>query len=264
MAFFKGEVHSSALSMDTNINVIMPQDLFLANTAAMDDGKEVTGPCKVLYLLHGLTDGCNAWSRFTAIERYARKYGIAVVMPEVHHSFYTDMKYGMKYFTYIADELPQLIASMFNISTKREDSYVAGLSMGGYGALKVALSRPDKFCAAAGFSSALDIDRRISEGIWNDEQLKKEMVAIFDGVCRNEDSLFWLAENTAKKHADTMPRIYMACGLSDALLDENRMFKDMVSTLPYDFKYEEWEGNHEWAFWDTAIQKALSFFFEEK
>ncbi len=262
MAFFKGEVHSSALSMDTGINVIMPQDLLVGSVAAKDDSKEVAGPCKVLYLLHGLTDGCNAWSRFTSIERYARKLGIAVVMPEVHHSFYTDMKYGMRYFTYVAEELPQLIASMFNISTKREDSYIAGLSMGGYGALKIALSHPEQYCAAAGFSSAIDIDRRISEGIWHDEQMEKEMVAIFDGVCPKEDSLFWLAGNAAEKYPDSLPKIYMACGLSDVLLEENRVFSETISGLPYKHRYEEWEGDHEWAFWDIAIQKALGFFFE--
>ncbi len=263
MAFFKGEVHSSALSMDTSINVIMPQDLILSSTAAQDAGIEVAGPCKVLYLLHGLTDGSCAWSRFTSIERYARQLGIAVVMPEVHHSFYTDMKYGMNYFTYVADELPKLVASMFNISLKREDSYIAGLSMGGYGALKIGLSRPDKFCAAAGFSSAIDIERRINEGIWNNEQLKREMVAIFDGVCKEEDNLFWLAENAAKKYPDSLPKVYMACGLGDELLNENHMLRDLISTLPYNFKYEEWEGKHEWAFWDVAVQKALGFFFEK-
>lgn len=263
MAFFKGEVHSSALDMDTGINVIMPQDFERASVAAKDPARKVTGRCKVLYLLHGLTDGCGAWSRFTSIERYARERGIAVVMPEVQHSFYTDMKYGMKYFTYVAQELPSLMASMFQISTAREDSYIAGLSMGGYGALKCALTYPERYCAVAGFSSALDIRCRLSEGIWDDPQFSVELKGIFGDSAAQTDDLFYLAQRAAQQPQELRPRVYTACGTRDMLHGENLAFKEHMESLPFDYLYEEWDGDHEWSFWDTAVQRALSFFFDE-
>ena len=222
MAFFKGEVHSSALDMDTGINVIMPQDFERASVAAKDPARKVTGRCKVLYLLHGLTDGCGAWSRFTSIERYARERGIAVVMPEVQHSFYTDMKYGMKYFTYVAQELPSLMASMFQISTARE-----------------------------------------SEGIWDDPQFSVELKGIFGDSAAQTDDLFYLAQCAAQQPQELRPRVYTACGTRDMLHGENLAFKEHMESLPFDYLYEEWDGDHEWSFWDTAVQRALSFFFDE-
>lgn len=97
----------------------------------------------MLYLLHGLSDNHSCWLRRTAVDRYAEEYGIAVVMPEVQRSFYCDMAHGPAYFTYIADELPQICQRLFRLSDKREDTFIAGNSMGGYGALKAALSRPE-------------------------------------------------------------------------------------------------------------------------
>ena len=140
MAFLSVDIYSSVLNMDTHVNVILPQD--------KTSSKE---PAKVLYLLHGLSDDCSKWTRFTAIERKINGRNLAVVMPEVQRSFYTDMKYGLNYFTYIAYELPKLCQAMFNVSDKREDNFVAGLSMGGYGALKTALTRTDLFSKVASF-----------------------------------------------------------------------------------------------------------------
>lgn len=96
-----------------------------------------------LYLLHGLSDDDSIWLRRTSIERYVAQMGIAVVMPQVHRSFYTDMAAGGQYWTFISEELPALARSFFPLSAKREDNFVAGLSMGGYGALKLGLRKPE-------------------------------------------------------------------------------------------------------------------------
>ena len=123
MAYFRCEWISEALDMATSAVVILPETGDLARTP-------------VVYLLHGLSDNCTGWSRYTAVERYARNYGVAVVMPEVQRSFYCDTRSGMKYFTYISQELPKICRRFFGLSADPQYNYVMGLSMGGFGALK--------------------------------------------------------------------------------------------------------------------------------
>src|SRR4051795_10646195 len=115
------------------------------------------GEPPVLYLLHGLSDDHTAWLRNTSIDRYAAARGLAVVMPQVQRSFYADEVHGGRYWTFLSEELPEVVGSFFRVSTRREDTYVAGLSMGGYGALKWALREPHRFAAAASLSGALDL-----------------------------------------------------------------------------------------------------------
>src|SRR5690606_35149889 len=111
----------------------------------------------VLYLLHGLSDDDTIWLRRTSIERYVAGLGLAVVMPNVHRSFYADMAYGGQYWTFLTEELPRVAGDFFPLSDAREDNYVAGLSMGGYGAFKWALSYPERFAAAGSLSGVLDL-----------------------------------------------------------------------------------------------------------
>ena len=127
MAFFRGDFTSQVMQMVTTIHVVMPEYI---------DKKDT----RVLYLLHGLSDNCSNWFRLTSLERYANEYKIAVVVPEVQRSMYTNMKYGLRYFDYVSEELPRFISQMFGVPNDREHRFVAGLSMGGYGALKCALT----------------------------------------------------------------------------------------------------------------------------
>ena len=139
MAFFHCEIASESLRMATAVDVILP-----------DKGE--LSEVKTLYLLHGLTDDCTGWTRYTAVERYARERGLAVVLPEVQRSFYTDMAYGLPYFTYVSEELPAVCRRMFGLGAARDQNYIFGLSMGGYGAMKCALTYPDRYAGAASFS----------------------------------------------------------------------------------------------------------------
>ena len=106
----------------------------------------------MLYLLHGLSDDHTAWLRYTSIERYATARGLAVVMPAVHRSFYADEAHGHAYWHFVSEELPAIVAAFFRLSERREDTFVAGLSMGGYGALKLGLHHPERFAAVASLS----------------------------------------------------------------------------------------------------------------
>ena len=148
MAFLHCEIFSNTLDMATAVNVILP-----------NEGDPDEAP--VLMLLHGLSDNASGWSRYTAVEQYAREIGIAVIMPEVQRSFYTDMVCGLPYFTYISSELPAQCRRMFGLSGRRERNYIAGLSMGGYGALKCALTFPDYYIGCGSFSGVADFRRRI-------------------------------------------------------------------------------------------------------
>ena len=129
MAFLNCEVFSKTLNMATALRVILP-----------DEGE--LGAANTVYLLHGLSDNSSGWTRYTAVEQYARERGLAVVMPEVQRSFYADMAAGLDYFGYVAVELPAMCERMFGLPHERTKRYVMGLSMGGYGALKCALTYP--------------------------------------------------------------------------------------------------------------------------
>ena len=131
---------------------------FVAAEQVGVDASSIATDFPLLYLLHGLSDDHTAWVRYTSIERYADAYGLAVVMPQVHRSFYTDQAHGGAFWTFLAEELPELVQRFFVVSARREDTFVAGLSMGGYGALRWALRRPGRFAAAASLSGALDVD----------------------------------------------------------------------------------------------------------
>lgn len=248
MAFFRGDFYSEQLSMNTSVSVIIPDGVKNDET-------------KVVYLLHGLSDNCTNWSRLSSVERYANEYKAAVVMPEVQRSFYADMKYGINYFSYVTKELPEFMHRMFNFKTDREHSYIAGLSMGGYGAMKSAFTYPEQYEACAAFSSACDmqfnIDKRYISG-----QMINECIAIFgeDLKIGEENDLFELLKKADK--SEVKPRLMMTCGTLDSLLEQNHRLRDEIQKTSFCYKYEEWEDDHTWRFWDASIQLAFDFFFD--
>ena len=148
------DFYSESIELSTSMTVLLPQE---TTTQIGMGGAVRPHGTPVLYLLHGLSDDDTIWLRRTSIERYAAELGIAVVMPQVHRSFYSDVVGGGRYWELVAEELPQIVHSSFAVSTRREDTFVAGLSMGGYGAMKLALRRPERFAAAGSLSGVLDI-----------------------------------------------------------------------------------------------------------
>jgi len=141
---------SEKVGVNLPLNVILPDDLARGGKALEER--------KVLYLLHGLSDDASAWPRYTNIEILAREHGLVVVMPSAGRSFYADMANGQAYFSYITEELPAWLAAIFRISSARENTYIAGLSMGGYGAFKAAFLRPDLYTAACSLSGVLALN----------------------------------------------------------------------------------------------------------
>ena len=243
---------SESLRLNTSMDVILPQRP-LAEMRAGERGKLPT-----LTLLHGLSDDHTSWQRWTSLERYVEGMNLAVVLPEVHRSFYTDMACGGRYWTFISEELPALARDLFPLSARREDNFVAGLSMGGYGALKLALTHPERFAAAASFSAVADIvakagDRK-EEG-WED--FMKSIFGRLDRLPGSRHDLFFLAEQAAR--SDLLPKLFVCCGTEDDLLPANRRLRDVLRQLPFELTYQEGRGAHDWIYWDTMIQKALAW-----
>ena len=258
MALIHLNFHSDVLGMAMQADVILPQK----NTSLIGMQTRDSETYKTLWLLHGLSDDNTIWQRRTSIERYASEKGIAVVMVNGERSWYTDMKYGGRFFTYLTDELPKICRNFFRgMSDKREDNFVAGLSMGGYGALKCALTYPDRYAAAASLSGAVDIAAYVEGKKELDDPYWYSILGEFDKVRGSKNDLFALAESCAK--SEVKPRLFLWCGTEDFLLGSNRRLKAHLDALSLDNTYRESEGDHSWHWWDLHIQSALSFFFEE-
>lgn len=253
MAFIDLKFYSEALGMQTEVYVVIPQK---SNNGEIGIGTaKGTDKYKCLYLLHGHSDDHTIWMRRTSIERYATEYGICVVMPCGGRSFYTDMKYGMKYYTFVAQELPEIICDMFNVSRKREDNFLAGNSMGGYGALKIALKECGRFCAAAGLSPVTDLQFLFDSGR---EDLFHHIFGETN-VIPEQEQLGWLLEQ--KKDDPGRPRIFVGVGTEDFLYGDSQAFREKIGKLDYDFTYRESSGEHNWVFWDEYIQYVLKWMF---
>jgi S-formylglutathione hydrolase FrmB len=205
----------------------------------------------VLFLLHGLSDDESAWTRFSGLERYAQALDLAVVMPNVHRSYYTNMKHGYRYWDFVSDELLNKARALFPISSRREHTFVAGLSMGGYGALKLALTKPNVFSRAASLSGTCDLG--------NLKQRPEELALVFGdapGIRKSGGDLQELGRALTNSRGPR-PKIYQSCGTEDAMLQSNRDFRDVIAPLGFDYLYEEGPGAHDWAYWDAGIQRIL-------
>ncbi len=242
---------SSELKKDTCVNIVLPNN--------MDDEK----PFKTLWLLHGLHGDHTSWMRKSSIERYVKKYNLAVVMPSVDRSWYTNTAYEVNYFNYVAYELPSLMRSTFKgYSDKREDNIVAGLSMGGYGALKLALTCPMQYGACISLSGSLDVTRKGRKYNIN------EWRSIFgfdietpDELEGSEHDLFALAKNNAESGLP-FPKLYMWCGTEDTLIDINKKYDDHLTSLGVPHLFEFSEGDHSWKWWDMHIKDGLKYILD--
>lgn len=238
MAFLPIRFFSAALNVNTSVHVVLP------------DPQADSLPPRVLYLLHGYGDDQSTWMRQTSVERYASMYNLAVVMPSVNHSFYTDEVYGEKYWTFVSQELPLILRQYLRLSD--EPGLVAGNSMGGYGAMKLALTFPERFTAAGCFSGAVDIHDDMDRNIGD---LKVNAMRIYGGeAIPEENDLFLLM----KKHAPDRPRIYAACGDQDFLFNQHNRFVPALKESGWDVTHHELPGmNHSWTCWDGVLRDFL-------
>jgi putative tributyrin esterase len=250
MARLRVDFFSDALELGTAMTVLLPQR---TTTQIGLDTAVSAGPPPVLYLLHGLSDDDTAWSRWTSVERYAADLGLAVVMPQVHRSFYTDEAYGGRFWIFLSEELPGIVGQFFQVSQRREDTFVAGLSMGGYGAFKWALRRPGRFAAAASLSGALDI-----ADLQDAPERKPLMDRLFAGrpVAGTDDDLLHLV---SRADPAAVPRLYLACGTEDFTYEQNVTFRDACAARGVPVTVEFGPGEHVWQYWDDRIRDVLAW-----
>lgn len=246
MAHLVVDYYADALGVQTRMHVLLPQRL-------------AAGKAKTLYLLHGMSDDEGTWMRRTSIERYAEEKGLAVVMPDGGLGWYTDMYRGLAWFKFISGELPALCRRFFPIlSDKREDTYIGGNSMGGYGALKCALRAPRTFSRVISLSGALDAaDTAINNTVPATRRYWEDVFGPAEDVSGSENDLF--AAATALTDPALRPRIYMWCGTEDFLYAQNIRMRDHLRALGYDLTYEESPGDHQWRHWDKKIADALNW-----
>jgi putative tributyrin esterase len=255
MALLNVQLFSGALSMATCVNVILPDRI---QTPEGGFGTKREGPLKALYLLHGMSDDQTIWCRRTSIERYAAEYNLAVIMPTTGLHWYTDEKNSQKWWTYVSRELPLLMADFFpEISEKPEHTFAAGLSMGGYGALKLGLRGGGRFSCVASLSGAVNIARG-HEGARDAKGAAffKSIFGTNEEATGSFNDLVTAAEEL--KEADR-PKVYMWCGTEDFLYDQNILMRDHLNRLGYDLTYEESPGDHQWKYWDEKIQRVLEW-----
>ncbi len=246
MALLQCTFLSDTLGLMTEITVVLPE-------SPVPDT-----PC--LYLLHGLSDDHSVWHRRTSVERYATESGIAVIMPSCGRSFYANMTGGGNYWTYISEELPKRVKAFFPITKDREQTFVAGNSMGGYGAFKLALRFPDRYAAAASLSGVLDLARWVKT---QPNRFNPDLEYIFGphaDITGSGDDLMACAAELHRNDLHPKPRLYQWCGTQDFLYSDNVRFREHAHSTGLNLTYEESSGGHDWGLWDRRICQVLQWF----
>ena len=255
MALIHCQFYSQVLGLMSTMSVILP-DPPPPETAGTRTNERARYP--TLYLLHGMSDDHTAWQRQTAIERHVAGLNLAVVMPAVQRSYYANMATGPRYWTFISEEVPALAHRFFPLSTRRDETYVAGLSMGGYGAFKLALTFPDRYAAAASLSGALDVVARAKAEAAAGIGDLKHIFGPIDSLVGSSNDLFQLAQRLSAQRGP-QPQLYQWCGTEDFLYADNVRFREHAKTLGLDILYEEGPGGHTWDCWDAQIQRVLAW-----
>ena len=251
MALLRCDFFAETLGLSTSMTVGLPERA--AGRIGMAGASRDEVP--VLYLLHGLSDDDTIWTRRTSIERYVAELGIAVVMPQVHQSFYSDEVHGLPFWTFLTDELPALVHRFFRLSDRREDTFVAGLSMGGYGAMKWALREPWRFAAAASLSGALALRHPTDRA---DPGFAALMGRVFgdEPTAATPDDVLHLVDTS---DPGELPALFVACGTEDFLYPANEEFVRRAALAGVPLTIDFGPGDHEWSYWDARIQDVLAW-----
>lgn len=245
----------------------VPFRIFLPNEGDIF-GQGTAEPMKLLLLLHGYSEGGNEWTWFGNVADMADKYHLCIVMPVGENSFYLDgTATGRQYATYVGVELLRYVRKTFGLSDRREDTYVGGYSMGGFGALHTALRYPDTFAGAIALSSALivhevaDMKPGQENGVANYDYYRL-MFGEPEGVVESEANPEKLLRDRCRA-GGSVPKLYLACGEQDFLLQENRNFVEFLSGYPVDFEYQEGTGGHDFRYWNQHLEPGIRWLLEQ-
>lgn len=264
MASGRMEFHAGSIMQHANFTFVLPDDVPMIEVR--DKSHYDREPVNII-LLHGLTGTDTDWLYGGNAQMLAMQYNLRIFMPTTGNSFYLDRGYmGGNYAAFVAEELPEFIQKVFRADMRRDNTIIGGLSMGGYGALHLALTRPERFCACIGLSSAMVIDNAASGKKRPGDPLPPGLaLEIFGDPTKLKDSDRDLIAQykRLKKSGVEIPRIYMAVGTEDFLLAANRRFVSELKAMDADLIYEEGPGNHNWFFWNEYIERGLQALLPE-
>lgn len=212
----------------------------------------------VVYLIHGLTGHFNDWTDKTKIAQYAAKYDFIIVMPEGGNGWYSDNVSipNDKYESYFIKEFINEIDKKYRTISDRKHRAVAGLSMGGYGALKFALKYPDKFILAGSFSGALDAPSRLKNSP-NARDSINEVFGDDENQSRKANDIFKLLGEKSAEQLKELPFLYIDCGTEDYLIQTNREFTAILTERKIPHEFRQLPGVHNWIYWDSQVQEFL-------
>lgn len=254
MAIIHVNFFSEALFRTVNFYAVVPADKAEAPTAF-----------KTLYLLHGMLGSEVDWITGTRIVRWAQERNLVVIMPAAENKFYSDNERSMDRFaTFVGEELVEFTRRLFPLSSKREDTFIAGLSMGGCGALMNGLKYHETFGYIGSFSGALLLDTlKDADEDPNKMQFEKRsfLESVFGDLekCEGSDRDYKHMVLDLQKRNLQIPQIYVACGVDDFLIEQNREYHEFLERNQIEHTYEEGEGAHEWDFWDTYLKRFLDW-----
>ncbi|MCI8894801.1 MAG: acetylesterase [Lachnospiraceae bacterium] len=261
MAVFQVNFMAETLGRTVPLYVILPTDKkYFPGMPKREEGK----PYKTLYLLHGTLGSYVDWLYGTRIQRWAEERDLAVVMPSGENSRYLDQAVD-RYGEFVGRELVEFTRKTFPLSREREDTYIGGLSMGGFGAMRNGLKYHETFGAIISLSGAFVMDESILVEVEHprfpaETQAYRHLVYGEDlkQALESDRNPKYLVEQMVKENS-CFPDIYMACGREDSLFEKNRNFSELLTSHQIPHVFEAGAGSHEWDFWDTYIKKALDW-----
>ncbi|MCR4922494.1 MAG: alpha/beta hydrolase fold domain-containing protein [Lachnospiraceae bacterium] len=265
MATGRIRFYSMAQAGQVDITFVIPNDV---SDIMKEGNKNYDRSMKTLYLLHGFSGNDCDWEYNGIAEDIAFEYNMAVIMITAGNNFYLDRKAtGCQFGTYAGEEAVEYTRKLFGLSDKREDTFIAGLSMGGFGALHTALAYPETFGGVIALSSALIIHKiaKMKEGEYDDIANYEYYKEVFGDLSKVEESDAnpELLYNKLKASGEEIPPIYMAVGTEDFLYDNNQEMKEFLEKNEADFKYEEGPGIHDWKFWNKYITRGIDWILDK-
>ncbi|PAI44360.1 tributyrin esterase, partial [Staphylococcus aureus] len=212
-------------------------------------------PLKTLLLLHGLSFLKATYIIFTCIATYPNAHKLDMIIPNVDHSAYANMAYGHSYYDYIL-EVYDYVHQIFPLSKKRDDNFIAGHSMGGYGTIKFALTQGDKFAKAVPLSAVFEA-QNLMDLEWNDFS-KEAIIGNLSSVKGTEHDPYYLLDKAVAEDKQ-IPKLLIMCGKQDFLYQDNLDFIDYLSRKNVPYQFEDGPGDHDYAYWDQAIKRAITW-----
>lgn len=251
MSTLSGDLYSESLRVTQHVNIIIPDK-------SDDFWTTIDGEVRVLYLLHGLGANADEWTRFSMIEAYAKIYDLVVVMPDGNRSFYENAPSGPRYLEWVSQELPAIIHTWFNLPSDREHTFIAGESMGGYGALSIGLENPGAYGGIAALSPVTDptiLANDFSELFFG----AAEQAVVFGSQGPSKaDSIVAKAKQSVKRNGSgAIPRIIQMVGADDPFAPHVRSTAEELTSLGIENSYSSWPGRHDFLFWNEAIERSI-------